>query len=198
MLEDSTLKRACELVREAGLGNVLSELAPRRKSPKELTVEEAVERIKEARSQGQTVAFASGCFDILHIGHVLFFGDCKDGVDLLFVGVDSNQNVGGAKGSDHPMFDETERLMVVASLEVVDFVVLFNGFCAELLEKLKPEFYCFSPFDPKYEAKSQDAERAGAKVKEAGYSLKAWSSSRTAGVIRHSFLFPGDWANGLP
>ncbi|MFH0838100.1 MAG: adenylyltransferase/cytidyltransferase family protein [Patescibacteria group bacterium] len=198
MTERNELEQACHLVRQVGLGNVLAELAPRRKSPKELTVEEAVQKIAEVRGQGQTVAFASGCFDILHIGHVLFFGGCKKEVGLLFVGVDSNKNVGGAKGSDHPMFDETERLLVVASLEVVDFVMLFNGSCATLLEKLRPDFYCFSPFDPKYEVKAKDAMRAGAQVKEAGYSLKAWSSSRTAGVIRHSFLFPGDWENGLP
>jgi cytidyltransferase-like protein len=190
--------QACKLVREIGLGNVLAELAPKAKSPKELTVDETVAKIQEAKAQGKTVAFASGCFDILHIGHVLFFGDCKQEVDLLFVGIDSNDNVSGAKGSDHPMFDATERLLVVASLEAVDHVLIFNGPCAELLEKLKPDFYCFSPFDPKYDAKSQDTRRAGAKVKEAGYSLKAWSSSRTGGVIRHSFLFPGDWEKALP
>jgi len=198
MSDETTLTRACELVRKVGLGNVLAQLAPKAKSPKELTIGEAAKQIRDFRKQGQTVAFASGCFDILHIGHVLFFGDCKNEVDRLFVGVDSNENVSGAKGSDHPMFDETERLLVVASLEDVDYVLRFNGSCTHVLEELRPDFYCFSPFDPKYEVKTQDAIKAGAKVKEAGYSLKAWSSSRTGGVIRTSFLFPGDWENVLP
>lgn len=198
MPEENDLKKACELIRRVGLGNVLSALSPRRKSPKELTIEEAVVKILDAKEQGKTTGFASGCFDILHIGHILFFGGCNDAVDVLFVGIDSNQNVSGAKGSDHPIFDETERLMVVSAIEVVDYVFVFDGHCSEILEKLKPDFYCISPFDPKYNVKSEDAKRAGAQVKEAGYSLKAWSSSRTAGVIRNSFLFPGDWENNLP
>ncbi len=106
MSDENALTQACELVREIGLGNVLAELAPKAKSPKELTEMEAVAKIQEAKEQGKTVAFASGCFDILHIGHILFFGDCKQEVDLLFVGIDSNDNVSGAKGSDHPMFDD--------------------------------------------------------------------------------------------
>lgn len=43
-----------------------------------------------------------------------------------------------------------------------------------------------------------DTRRAGAKAKEAGYSLKAWSSSRTASAIRHSFLLPGNWGGNIP
>ena len=170
----------------------------KRRSPKELSVEEAIKKIQEAQKEGKTVAFASGCVDILHIGHILFFGDCKEGVDLFFVGIDSNQNISEAKGPDHPMFDETERVLVVASLESVDYVFLFNGSCADLIGQLKPDFYCFSPFDPNYDKKSEDARKAGVEVKEGGYSLKAWSSSRTAGIIRTSFLLPGEWGDNIP
>ncbi|MFH1012137.1 MAG: adenylyltransferase/cytidyltransferase family protein [Candidatus Peregrinibacteria bacterium] len=191
---NGTLQEACELVRRVGLGSVLAALTPKARSEKELlTVEAAVQKVRETRQRGKTVAFTSGCCDILHIGHILFFGDCKDGADLLIVGVDSNQNITAAKGAGHPMFDETERVLVVASLACVDHVLKFDGPCAKLLERLKPDFYCFSPYDPVYDRKAADARRAGARVKEAGYSLKAWSSSRVAGSIRMSYLLPGRW-----
>ena len=144
--KDSALKRLCQHVREYGLGNVLAQLAPMMRCEKELpSVEAAIKVIKKAKKEGKTVAFASGCFDILHAGHVLFFADCKVGADILIVGVDSNKNVNTAKGDGHPMFDETERLLVVASQEVVNYVFLFDGPCAALLQKLKPTYYCFSP-----------------------------------------------------
>jgi len=188
------MEQLLKQVREAGLGNVLASLSPQKRSPKEIrSVDEAVRKIEEAKQAGKTVGFASGCFDILHVGHVLFLGDCKEGADLLFVGVDSNSNVGSAKGPDHPVFDESERLLVVASQEVVDRVFLFDGPCAELLKKLKPTFYCVSPFDPKFDKKQEDAKRAGVKLKESCYYLKSFSGSDTAGYIRMAFLLNRRW-----
>jgi D-beta-D-heptose 7-phosphate kinase/D-beta-D-heptose 1-phosphate adenosyltransferase len=192
--EKGSLKKLVRRVLEAGLGNVLAELAPDESDPKILTsADEAAKVIKKAKKEGKTVAFASGCFDILHAGHIMFFRDAKKDVDMLIVAVDANSNVSGAKGSDHPMFDETERLIVVAALQTVDYAFLFSGSCAELVQKLKPTCFCFGPFDPRYKEKKKDAEKAGAKVKEAGFSLKAWSSSRVAASIRNSFLLLGKW-----
>jgi hypothetical protein len=74
-------------------------------------------------------------------------------------------------------------------LKLVDHVFKFHGPCnAELLSILNPNVYAFSPYDPKHSQKTEDARRAGIDVKEAGYELKAWSSSKVGRAIRFSFL----------
>lgn len=156
---------------------------------KSCTFEQAQKFIRDERTVGKTVAFTSGCFDVMHVGHILFLEECAGGVDSLVVGVDDNVTVTAAKGKDHPFFDETERLKVLSSLSFVDIVFLFRGpFNAELLKSLNPNFYCFSPFDPKLHAKEADAKSAGVQVKMAGLSLKSWSSSRTGRLVRYSFM----------
>ncbi len=165
---------------------------------KYVTYAKARQLVRRAKEKGKKVAFTSGCFDVLHVGHVLFLEDCRSGVDLLVVGIDDNQTVTRAKGKDHPFFDETERIKVLATLEIVDYIFKFRGPCsADLIKGLSPNFYCFSPYDPKYKEKTADAKKAGAKVKEAGFLLKSWSSSKIGRLLRYSFMLESWMINVL-
>jgi len=98
-------------------------------------VEELISSIKNKK-----IVFTNGCFDILHIGHVKYLQKARALGDLLIVGVNSNDSVKRLKGKTRPVNDEYDRAYLLASLEVVDYVVIFNEDTPyELIKKVKPD-----------------------------------------------------------
>ena len=86
------------------------------------------------------VGLCSGCFDLLHIGHIKHLQAAKRECDILVVGVASNVNVN--KGPDRPAFDEQLRMEALASLSCVDYVVLNdNPDSIDLINAVKPDLY---------------------------------------------------------
>lgn len=84
----------------------------------------------------------SGCFDILHTGHVEFMEAVKKGADILVVGVLSDLFVKKRKGVSRPVFSQQERIKLIASLTVVDYTFLFDTDEVEkLLQELKSDYY---------------------------------------------------------
>ncbi len=77
------------------------------------------------RAQGHKVGFTNGCFDLLHPGHVSLLSEAKAACDRLIVAVNSDASVRRLKGSGRPVQQETARAIVVASLAMVDLVVVF-------------------------------------------------------------------------
>lgn len=105
-----------------------------------ISIEEAVEISKELTSEHKTVGFTNGCFDVLHLGHIHSFASAKEECDCLFVGINSDKSVKRIKGEKWPLQNEQTRAYVVASLEFVDYVVLFDEDTAlELVKKIKPD-----------------------------------------------------------
>ena len=72
------------------------------------------------------VVFTNGCFDILHLGHVEYLAKARDLGDLLIVGLNSDQSVRQLKGSNRPINPQHARSTLLAALEAVDFVVIFE------------------------------------------------------------------------
>ena len=96
--------------------------------------------VKDLKSQNKKIVFTNGCFDILHIGHVKYLQKAKALGDVLIVGVNSNESVRRLKGPTRPINDEYDRAYLLASLEVVDFVVIFEEDTPyELIKKVKPD-----------------------------------------------------------
>jgi len=93
------------------------------------------------RSRGQTVVFTNGCYDILHAGHVQFLHRCREFGNVVVVGLNSDASVRAQKkGAHRPIIPEDQRAEVVASLQSVDYVVLFDEPTPrELIEKLSPD-----------------------------------------------------------
>ncbi len=90
--------------------------------------------------KNKKIVFTNGCFDILHIGHVKYLQKAKTLGDVLIVGVNSNESVKRLKGEDRPINDEYDRAYLLASLEVVDYVVIFKEDTPyELIKKIKPD-----------------------------------------------------------
>ena len=88
----------------------------------------------------KTVVFTNGCFDILHAGHVSYLEQAKELGDILILGLNSDQSVKRLKGNNRPIIPEGQRALLLAALESIDFVVLFEEDTPEhLLQTLLPD-----------------------------------------------------------
>ncbi|CAG1066507.1 D-glycero-beta-D-manno-heptose 1-phosphate adenylyltransferase [uncultured bacterium] len=103
----------------------------------------SLRKLKAGLSSGRKkkkVVFTNGCFDILHAGHVRYLKKARSLGDVLVVGLNSDSSVRAIKGETRPIVPEKERSEVLAALECVDYVVLFNGPTPlKLIEALKPD-----------------------------------------------------------
>jgi D-beta-D-heptose 7-phosphate kinase/D-beta-D-heptose 1-phosphate adenosyltransferase len=96
--------------------------------------------IEGRRRLGQRVVFTNGCFDLLHAGHVQYLQEARSQGDLLVVGLNSDDSVRTLKGPDRPVNSVEARAMVLAGLECVDFVTVFDDATPlTLIESLRPE-----------------------------------------------------------
>jgi len=102
---------------------------------------DAVRREAEnARTNGQQVVFANGCFDMLHVGHVRYLQGAKDLGGILIVAINSDESVRRIKGDGRPLMPEDERAEIVAALACVDFVTVFSDPTVNnLLLTIKPD-----------------------------------------------------------
>ncbi len=104
-----------------------------------INAEEAARISSEAKERSLSVGFTNGCFDLLHQGHLRSLMEAKQQSDLLIVGLNSDISVKQLKGISRPVQDEKTRALLLASLEFVDFVVVFNENTAlPLVEKILP------------------------------------------------------------
>ncbi len=95
------------------------------------------------RQQGRRIAFANGCFDLLHVGHIRFLQAAREQGDVLVVGVNSDAAVSKLKGPGRPLLSAPARSELVAALESVDYVVIFDEPSAEgILRDLRPDVQC--------------------------------------------------------
>lgn len=98
---------------------------------------------KRLRNEGRIIVFANGCFDLLHVGHIRFLREAKEQGDVLVVGVNSDRAVAALKGPGRPLMPEVGRAELVAALECVDYVIVFDDLTAEsLLADLRPHVQC--------------------------------------------------------
>jgi len=105
--------------------------------------QELVEAVARDRAAGRTIAFANGCFDLLHVGHVRYLQSAAAEGDRLIVAVNDDASVTGLKGEGRPVQPAAERAEVVAALRGVDYVVVFGDSTVErLLRLLTPDVHC--------------------------------------------------------
>jgi len=108
-----------------------------------LSVDALAGRLTELRAQGQTIAFANGHFDLLHVGHLRYLQAARAEADVLVVGVNDDASVRRLKGPGRPVVPAAERAELLAALAPVDFVVVFGGDTpAPLLARLQPDVHC--------------------------------------------------------
>lgn len=105
-----------------------------------MQVNHARDQVAKWRAQGQRVGFTNGCFDIMHAGHATVLADAASRCDKLIVAVNTDASVKRLKGESRPVNHEEDRAHLLASLQAVDMVVLFNDDTPlELIRTLRPD-----------------------------------------------------------
>jgi len=96
--------------------------------------------LESRRRLGQRVAFTNGCFDVVHAGHIQYLADARSQADVLVVGVNSDAGVRALKGPSRPINGVEARAQVLAGLQAVDFVVVFDEPTPlQLIQELRPD-----------------------------------------------------------
>ena len=98
------------------------------------------DKLEELRTKGKKIAFTNGCFDILHVGHVRYLREAKKTAAVLVQAINSDSSVRSLKGEERPLIPENERAEILAALEFIDFVTIFEELTPlELINYLKPD-----------------------------------------------------------
>lgn len=91
------------------------------------------------RFLNKKIVFTNGCFDIIHLGHIDYLSKAKDLGDILLIGLNTDDSVRRLKGNFRPIKDQLERSILLASLQFVDGIILFNEDTPyELIKKVEP------------------------------------------------------------
>ena len=105
-----------------------------------LSLPALLKKLPALRRQGKTVVFTNGCFDLMHIGHVKYLEEASKGNRVLIVGLNSDTSINRIKGPSRPIIRQKSRAAVLAALESVDFVVIFNEATPyKIIAAIKPD-----------------------------------------------------------
>jgi len=97
---------------------------------------------QQVRDEGRTLVVTNGCFDLLHAGHVTYLDEAKQQGDLLLLGLNSDRSVRELKGPSRPVNSEGDRATVMAALESVNAVHIFDETTAlQFLKQVEPDVY---------------------------------------------------------
>ena len=107
-----------------------------------LSRDQLVERVRDDRRAGRTIAFANGCFDVLHVGHIRYLQAASDEADRLIVAVNDDE-MAARKGPGRPILKAADRAEIVSAIRGVDYVVIFpEPTVSPLLLLLEPDVHC--------------------------------------------------------
>jgi rfaE bifunctional protein nucleotidyltransferase chain/domain len=108
-----------------------------------LSEDALIDAVAGDRRAGRSIAFANGCFDVLHVGHIRYVAGAAREADRLVVAVNDDGSVRALKGEGRPVMDGDARAEMIAALRDVDYVVLFPDRSVDrLLNLIKPDVHC--------------------------------------------------------
>src|SRR5438477_2742505 len=108
-----------------------------------VTDKELVALVGSDRNAGRTIAFANGCFDLIHAGHIRYLDGARAEADRLVVAINDDRSVAALKGEGRPILPAEARAELVAALRAVDYVVTFGEENVErLLRLIRPDVHC--------------------------------------------------------
>src|SRR5687768_7004478 len=108
-----------------------------------LSLQELLSDVAAVRGTARTIAFANGCFDLLHVGHVRYLAAAAEEADVLVVAINDDDSVRALKGEGRPILPAADRAELVAALRFVDLVVVFpEATVGPLLETVRPDVHC--------------------------------------------------------
>ena len=108
-----------------------------------LNERDLADAIARERAAGRTIAFANGCFDMLHVGHIRYLQAAAHEADVLVVGINGDESVCELKGAGRPLMSEAERAEIIAAIRGVSYVTIFSDRSpGRLIGDLKPDVHC--------------------------------------------------------
>ena len=139
--------------------------------------------VKSIRSRGKTIVLVGGCFDILHLGHVVFLEKAKTLGEVLIVLLESDERIKKIKGQGRPFYTQKERAKVLSAVKYVDFIVLLPTLKADeeydgLVTRIKPDFIAATRGDQEIGHKQRVAKLVRAKIKFVTGKIGNYSTSR--------------------
>lgn len=154
-----------------------------------LDIEQAIEVSNQLKNKRKSIVLVGGCFDILHTGHVRFLQSAKKEGDVLFVLLESDENVRKLKGKDRPINSQKDRSEILSSLKPVDYVILLSHMKSDrdydkLITCLKPDILATTENDPDKKHKQRQSDITGANVKEV---VKRFENKSTT-ILRKKIL----------
>ncbi len=101
---------------------------------------ELIPHLSRWRFQSKKIVFTNGCFDLLHLGHIDYLAKAAEEGDLLIIGLNSDSSTRALKGPNRPINGQKQRAMVLASMQFVNAVVLFDDSTPlELIRQIQPD-----------------------------------------------------------
>jgi rfaE bifunctional protein nucleotidyltransferase chain/domain len=101
------------------------------------------QRNRELASRGQRLVFTNGCFDLLHVGHVRYLTQARALGDALAIGLNSDDSIRRLKSAGRPVTPESERAEILAALDCVNYVSIFDEDTArDIISDVRPAIYC--------------------------------------------------------
>jgi len=147
-------------------------------------------RIKQLEKieNNKKIVVVGGCFDILHLAHVIFLEKAKKQGELLIVLLESDKNIRKLKGKDRPINSQRNRAEILVNLKMVDWVVKLpemkkNEDYINVLKKIKPAVIAVSEGDKNIEIKKREAKMIGAKLVRATRTIPFWSSTKMIEIM---------------
>lgn len=149
------------------------------------TLGELVQIVARAKAENQRVVFANGCFDLLHGGHISYLEDAAAQGDVLIVAVNGDGSTRALKGEGRPCYPQEHRVEILAAMEMVDYIVVFEEpTVSHLLESLRPHVHAKGTDYTRETVPERDTARAlGIETYIAG-EPKEDASRRIIGRIR--------------
>jgi len=140
------------------------------------------------RRESRRIAFANGCFDLLHVGHIRYLQAAREQGDVLVVGINTDRAVSQLKGSGRPLLPVAARAELIAALESVDYVAVFDEPTAsEILRELRPHVHCKGrDYTEETVPEREVVESLGGTVRIVGDTKNHSTRDILANLARHS------------
>jgi len=151
-----------------------------------VTLPTLLESLESQRAKGRKVVFTNGCFDLLHAGHVLYLEEARALGDILVLGLNSDSSVQRLKGPSRPINKQDERALVLAALESISYVCIFEEDTPyELIKALQPDILVKGGDWPVSSIVGSDIVLArGGQVKSLGFSEGLSSTNIIQSILR--------------
>jgi len=153
-----------------------------------LSIEKAIKKSEELRKRGKKIVLVGGCFDILHVGHITFLENARKEGDVLFVLLESDENIKKIKGANRPINAQVDRANILSHLDVVDYVIKIPPIKNDndydgLVILLKPAIIATTKGDPMRVHKERQAGQIGAKVVDVIEPVINQSTTRLISIL---------------